>query len=121
MPTYDDAGVAAVSAPDGTKLAYLELGTGDPVVCLPGGPMQDSRYLGDLGGLSARHRLILLGHSGGANLAVLYAAQHPGRVGRLLLITPGLAAVGIDVSAPDRREVATCAKTRCGFRPRPPR
>jgi len=30
------------------------------VVCLPGGPMQDSKYLGDLGGLSARHQLILL-------------------------------------------------------------
>ena len=70
---------------------------------------------GDLGGLSARHRLILLGHSGGANLAVLYAAQHPGRVGRLLLITPGLAAVGIDVSAPDRREVADLREDEVWF------
>ncbi len=25
-----------------------------PVVCLPGGPMQDSAYLGDLGGMSGR-------------------------------------------------------------------
>ena len=48
------------SAPDGTKLAYHEVGTGDPLVCLPGGPMRDSRYLGDLGGLSAHRRLILL-------------------------------------------------------------
>jgi proline iminopeptidase len=52
MPTF--------SAPDGTRLAYRSLGTGDPLVCLPGGPMQDSAYLGDLGGLSARHRLIVL-------------------------------------------------------------
>ncbi len=88
------------------------------MVCLPVGPMRDSRYLGNLGGLSARHRLVLpdlrgtgasaipddttsyrcdrlvgdvdalrahlgldrmnlLGLSGGANLAVLYAASTP--------------------------------------------
>ncbi|MFK4111112.1 alpha/beta fold hydrolase [Streptomyces sp. NPDC002176] len=50
MPTY--------SAPDGTPLAYRVLGEGDgdPVVCVPGGPT-DSRYLGDLGGLSRHRRL----------------------------------------------------------------
>ena len=47
-------------AHDGTKLAYHVLGEGTPVVCLPGGPMQDSAYLGDLGGLSGRLQLILL-------------------------------------------------------------
>ncbi|WP_407555076.1 alpha/beta hydrolase [Streptomyces sp. Pv4-95] len=46
------------SAPDGTRLAYRVLGDGAPVVCLPGGPA-DSRYLGDLGGLSRHHLLIL--------------------------------------------------------------
>ncbi|MDX2730400.1 MULTISPECIES: alpha/beta fold hydrolase [unclassified Streptomyces] len=51
MPTF--------SAPDGTRLAYRMIGEGDPVVCLPGGPA-DSRYLGDLGGLSTHHRLIVL-------------------------------------------------------------
>lgn len=158
MPTHHGGRRAAFSAPDGTELAYRELGAGDPVVCVPGGPMQDSEYLGDLGGLSARHRLIrldlrgtgasaipedttsyrcdrlvgdvealrahlgldrmnLLGHSGGANLVVLYAAQHPGRVGRLLLITPGLAAVGIDVSAADRREVADLREDEVWFPP----
>lgn len=52
MPTY--------SAPDGTRLAYRDLGEGDgdPVVCVPGGPT-DSRYLGDLGGLSGHRRLAL--------------------------------------------------------------
>ncbi|MFD5448128.1 MULTISPECIES: alpha/beta fold hydrolase [unclassified Streptomyces] len=50
MPTF--------SAPDGTRLAYRVTGDGDPLVCLPGGPM-DSRYLGDLGGLSAHRRLIV--------------------------------------------------------------
>ncbi|OEJ34962.1 alpha/beta fold hydrolase [Streptomyces subrutilus] len=50
MPTF--------SAHDGTRLAYRTSGTGDPVVCLPGGPA-DSAYLGDLGGLSAHRRLII--------------------------------------------------------------
>ncbi|GAA3350388.1 alpha/beta hydrolase [Amorphoplanes nipponensis] len=48
------------SAPDGTRLAYRSLGEGDPVICVPGGPMRDAAYLGDLGGLSARRRLIRL-------------------------------------------------------------
>lgn len=30
-----------------------------PLVCLPGGPMRDSAYLGDLGGLSAHRQLIV--------------------------------------------------------------
>ncbi|MFF4447698.1 alpha/beta fold hydrolase [Streptomyces sp. NPDC001502] len=50
MPTF--------TAPDGTRLAYRMLGSGDPVVCIPGGPA-DSGYLGDLGGLSAHRRLIV--------------------------------------------------------------
>src|SRR4051812_12245400 len=31
-------------------------------------------------------RIDLLGHSAGANLAALYAARHPARVGRLVLV-----------------------------------
>jgi pimeloyl-ACP methyl ester carboxylesterase len=50
----------AFLAPDGTKLAYHVIGEGRPVICLPGGPMQASAYLGDLGGLSERLRLIRL-------------------------------------------------------------
>ncbi|MGW1889535.1 alpha/beta fold hydrolase [Streptomyces sp. NPDC002004] len=139
MPTF--------SAHDGTELAYQEFGDGPPVICLPGGPMQDSVYLGDLGGLSTHRRLIrldlrgtgrsatpedpasyrcdrltddvealrrhlgleqvdLLGHSGGANLAVLYTERHPEHVGRLALITPGVAAVGITVAGDVRRATA---------------
>jgi proline iminopeptidase len=40
-------------------------------------------------------RIDLLAHSAGAFLAILYAAAHPDRVSRLLLITPNLAAVGV--------------------------
>ncbi|MEV6550332.1 alpha/beta hydrolase [Streptomyces sp. NPDC051597] len=48
------------SAYDGTELAYHVRGDGAPLICLPGGPMQASAYLGDLGGLSAHRRLIAL-------------------------------------------------------------
>ncbi|GAA2865461.1 hydrolase [Actinoplanes cyaneus] len=47
------------TAPDGLRLALHRNGRGDPLVCLPGGPMQASAYLGDLGGLAA-HRLLLI-------------------------------------------------------------
>ncbi len=139
MPTF--------AAYDGTELAYHVFGEGAPVVCLPGGPMQDSVYLGDLGGLSSHRQLImldlrgtgqsampddtasyrcdrlvddvealrerlgldrmdLLAHSGGANLAVLYAGRHPERVSRLTLITPSVFAVGIPITGDDRIEAA---------------
>ncbi len=45
---------------DGTRLAYHRIGAGSPLICLPGGPMRASAYLGDLGGLSAHHSLVLL-------------------------------------------------------------
>ncbi|MEV6956213.1 alpha/beta hydrolase [Streptomyces sp. NPDC051183] len=148
MPTF--------SAPDGTLLAYHVSGAGAPLVCLPGGPMQASAYLGDLGGLTAHRRLItldlrgtgasavpedpasyrcdrlvddvealrehlgldtldLLGHSAGANLAVRYAARHPERVGRLLLITPSVMAVGITITGDDRRETTQLRKDEPWF------
>jgi pimeloyl-ACP methyl ester carboxylesterase len=139
--------VPTFRAYDGTELAYHVFGAGDPLVCLPGGPMQDSAYLGELGGLSAHRQLVrldlrgtgdsaipedvascrcdrqiddvealrehlgldriaLLGHSAGANLAVLYAARHPGRINRLALITPSTYAVGIQPTGEMRREHA---------------
>ncbi|MER6209974.1 alpha/beta hydrolase [Streptomyces sp. NPDC001642] len=52
MPTF--------TATDGTELAYHVRGEGEPLVVLPGGPMRASVYLGDLGGLTAHRRLILL-------------------------------------------------------------
>ncbi|HEY5986198.1 MAG TPA: alpha/beta hydrolase [Streptosporangiaceae bacterium] len=52
------------SAYDGTDLAYHVFGAGAPLVCLPGGPMQDSVYLGELGGLSRHRQLIVLDQRG---------------------------------------------------------
>lgn len=159
MPTY--------SAPDGTQLAYRVHGDepggepGDahaddgPVVCVPGGPA-DSRYLGDLGGLSAHrrlivldtrgtgrsaipadhssyrcdrlvedvealrehlglHRMVLLGHSAGANVATQYAARYPQHVSKLVLIGPGTRAVGIAVPGEMRRELALSRKDEPWF------
>lgn len=144
MPTF--------TAPDDTRLAYHLCGDGPPVICLPGGPMQDSDYLDDLGGLSARYQLVLLdprgtgdsedpldpdtyrcdhqvadvealrahlgldtvtllAHSAGTNLAVSYAAAHPDRVERLVLVCPSVYAVGIGVGTDDRRAVVL---TRAG-------
>lgn len=138
MPTF--------TAPDGTTLAYRVTGTGEPLVCLPGGPMRDASYLGDLGGLHRHRQLILpdprgtgasatpadkssyrcdrqvadvealrislgldrldlLGHSAGTNLAVLYAARHPDRVGGLTLVTPSTFAVGVTATDEERRAV----------------
>ncbi|MGW3031718.1 alpha/beta fold hydrolase [Streptomyces sp. NPDC001178] len=62
MPTF--------TAADGTKLAYHLRGEGEPLVVLPGGPMQASSYLGDLGGLAAHRRLVLLDLRGTGDSAV---------------------------------------------------
>ncbi|WP_406151379.1 alpha/beta fold hydrolase [Streptomyces sp. NBC_01012] len=55
---------------DGTELAYHLVGEGEPLICLPGGPMRAARYFGDLGGLSARRQLVLLDLRGTGDSAV---------------------------------------------------
>jgi pimeloyl-ACP methyl ester carboxylesterase len=62
MPTF--------LAADGTRLVYHRTGEGPPLICLPGGPMQASAYLGDLGGLSAHHSLELLDLRGTGESAI---------------------------------------------------
>lgn len=147
-----------LNANDGTRLCYSVNGEGSTLVCLPGGPMLPSAYLGDLGGLSGRQRLImvdnrgtggsqpprdpgtyrcdslvedvealrehldlaridLLAHSGGANLALLYTVRHPERIGKLVLVTPSVMAVGIEVTGAARREVVLLRKHEPWFAP----
>ncbi|NBE83135.1 alpha/beta fold hydrolase [Micromonospora rubida] len=49
---------------DGTELGYRLVGSGPPLVCIPGGPGQAVEYLGELGGLSAHRTLVLLDNRG---------------------------------------------------------
>ncbi len=144
---------------DGTQLAYRAVGTGPPLVCLPGGPGRAADYLGHLGGLDASRRLVLLdsrgvgrsadpatfrvdrltadvdalrahlglaqmdllAHSAGAVLAMLYAAAHPERISRLVLITPGLAAVGVGVTEEEFQASWRAGRPSRGTRPPWPR
>lgn len=100
------------------------VGSADPVLVLPGGPLLDSHYLGDLGGLTARRpvaavdlprlrvedlvavleavraqlgldRPTVLAHSAAAPLALAYLAAHPDRVQHLILLCPAVGALGI--------------------------
>jgi pimeloyl-ACP methyl ester carboxylesterase len=110
---------------DGIEVQYALVGAPtEAVICLPGGPLRASRYLGNLGGLDAnlalllvelplrrvdkivgdiealrvhldRNRIDIVAHSASASLALMYAGAHPERVNRLALITPGTRAVGI--------------------------
>jgi proline iminopeptidase len=116
--------VPAFTTSDGSELRVTVFGApAEPVVVLPGGPLQQSRYLGNLGGLDARYELVVLelphrrvdqivpdvealrehlgretidvvAHSAGANLAMLYVTAYPDRVGKLALITPSRRVVG---------------------------
>ncbi|WP_406389878.1 alpha/beta fold hydrolase [Streptomyces sp. NBC_00887] len=62
--------MTAFTAHDGTERAFHAFGAGAPVLCLPGGPMQDSAYLGNLGGLAAHRQLIMLDLRGTGQSAV---------------------------------------------------
>jgi pimeloyl-ACP methyl ester carboxylesterase len=62
MPTF--------RAADGTELAYHVHGEGAPLVCIPGGPMRASAYLGDLGGLAGCRQLIMLDLRGTGQSAI---------------------------------------------------
>ncbi|MBV6700669.1 alpha/beta fold hydrolase [Kitasatospora aureofaciens] len=62
MPTFP--------AHDSTRLTYHLSGDGAPLVCLAGGPMQDSAYLGDLGGLAQYRQVVRLDLRGTGSSAV---------------------------------------------------
>jgi pimeloyl-ACP methyl ester carboxylesterase len=67
------------------------------------------RQVGDVEALRVHlglDRMDILAHSGGANLAVRYAARHPRRVAKLALIGPGLRALGVPIDGGTRRALA---------------
>lgn len=53
-----------LSAGDGTRLAYTEVGSGPPLLCVPGGPGRAAAYLEELGGLAATRTLVRLDNRG---------------------------------------------------------
>jgi pimeloyl-ACP methyl ester carboxylesterase len=74
-------------------------GTGESADASDPGSYRCDRLAGDVEALRARlglDRMDLLGHSAAGDLAMLYAAAHPQRVARLVLLTPGLRAVGVE-------------------------
>ena len=55
---------------------------------------------------SASTGVDLLAHSAGANLAYAYAAAHPDRVARLVLVAPSVRGLGIEITDEARSEIA---------------
>ncbi|MBL1084587.1 alpha/beta hydrolase [Streptomyces actinomycinicus] len=92
------------------RLALLDLrGTGDS-----GEPADPATYrcdqmVRDVEAWRAHmglERMDLLAHSAGAALAMLYAARHPHRIRRLVLLTPNPSALGIRATPEDRLAAA---------------
>jgi pimeloyl-ACP methyl ester carboxylesterase len=81
---------------DGTELRYRVVGSGPPLVCVPGGPGQAVEYFGELGGLSDHRTLVLLDNRGtGASQAPQDPATY--RVDRLVQDVEALRAhLGLD-------------------------
>lgn len=92
------------------RLVVLDLrGTGRSAVPEDPASYRCDRQIEDVEALRVHlglPRMDLLAHSGGANLAALYAARYPANVAKLALIGPGLRAVGVEITGRTRRELA---------------
>ena len=105
----------AFCAADGTELAYHVHGEGIPLVCVPGGPMRASAYLGDLGGLPAHRQLIMLDLRGTGDSAIpedtgSYRCDR--LVGDVAALQDHLGLDRCDLLG--RRALVLVAKRRCG-------
>ncbi|MCC5477987.1 alpha/beta fold hydrolase [Streptomyces barringtoniae] len=92
------------------RLALLDLrGTGDSAPSADPATYRCDRMVEDVEVWRAHmglEHMDLLAHSAGAALAMLYAARHPQRVRRLLLITPNPSALGLRATPEDRLAAA---------------
>jgi proline iminopeptidase len=52
--------VPSLTTAEGRTLSFTERGSGEPLLCHPGGPGSSARYFGDLAELAAEHTLLLL-------------------------------------------------------------
>jgi pimeloyl-ACP methyl ester carboxylesterase len=86
----------------GRELIFLELrGTGASAVPADTGTYRCDRMVEDVEALRAHlgfDQMDLLSHSAGGDLALMYAARYPERISRLILLTPGLGSVGLEVT-----------------------
>jgi pimeloyl-ACP methyl ester carboxylesterase len=76
-------------------------GTGDSAVPADPSTYRCDRLARDVEALRAElglERLDLLGHSAGGSLALVYASVYPERIGRLVLLSPGMGPLGLDVT-----------------------
>lgn len=84
------------------RLIRLDLrGTGDSTASADPAGFRCDRQVEDVEALRARlglERMDLLAHSAAGDLAVLYAARHGDRIRRLVLVTPGLQAAGVELT-----------------------
>jgi pimeloyl-ACP methyl ester carboxylesterase len=92
------------------QLIMLDLrGTGHSAIPEDAATYRCDRLVDDVDALREHlglDRMDLLAHSGGANLAALYAGRHPERVSKLALITPSVMAVGLQITGDDRLATA---------------
>lgn len=92
------------------QLIMLDLrGTGQSAIPEDTATYRSDRLINDVDALREHldlHRMDLLAHSAGANLAALYVGGHPERVSKLALITPSIMAVGIEITGDDRLATA---------------
>ncbi|MFF8874944.1 alpha/beta fold hydrolase [Streptomyces massasporeus] len=92
------------------QLVLLDMrGTGDSEKPADPGTYRCDRLVDDVEALR-RHlgleRMDVLAHSAGGSLAMLYAARHPERLGRLALVTATPWALGLPATAEDRLAAA---------------
>lgn len=83
-------------------LVFLELrGTGASAFPADPATYRCDQMVEDVEALRAQlglDQMDLFGHSAGGDLALLYAARYPERIGRLILVTPALVSVGLGVT-----------------------
>jgi pimeloyl-ACP methyl ester carboxylesterase len=83
---------------DRTLILADQRGTGDSAVPDDPASYRCDRIVDDVEALRVHlglDRMDLLAHSAGGSVAALYAARHPDRLARLVLVTPSLRAVGV--------------------------
>ncbi|MFE6336445.1 alpha/beta fold hydrolase [Streptomyces sp. NPDC057798] len=98
----------------GRQVVRLDLrGTGDSDVPADPATYRCDRLVDDVEALRAHlglDRIDLMGHSAGGSLAMLYAARHPERIRRLVLVTPNPWALGTPAAPEDRLAAARLRK-----------